>query len=343
MTKSDYKYIVFNGSIDLYHYVFYDFLNCPNIYYDESFFEKRIAAFFRHLHWSKKINNISNLPLKSLWIDCLLNKYEKKLFLTKEDKIIFLIIGCNYMLEKYGFSNCIKRKFPNAKIVYFFCDLVEKDINKQLFLKDFRRTADLIYSFDIGDAKKYLLKFQNLVYSDVTPLFHDIKIKYDISFVGRAKDRLQDIINTYKELTNEGLRCFFYITGSSKKHSTYLDGIIYGDEISYLDYLKIELQSKCILEIVQKNSLGNTLRVNEAVCFDKILISNNKFLLKNSLYDRNNMFVFDDLKTDKFHIKEMIKNRNIVTYNQEVKSLLNPFAFLKRIENDLINYSSHED
>lgn len=324
------KYIIFNGTHDLYHFAFYEVLKMQNIYYDESFFENRFLNFLRKIHWSNKINSIINLPGKTLWIKLRLKKYQKLLNINKSDNIIFIILGCNYLMEKIGFSACVKHFFPNSKIVYFFCDLVSKDKNKQKFLKEYRETADLIYSFDIYEAEKYGLKFHNLVYSDLFSLFPKQLCEYDISFIGQAKDRLDDIINAYESLSKKGLRCYFYVTGVSKEKQLYNDKIIYGNPIDYVEYLKIISKSKCLLELLQQEGTGNTIRVNEAIAFNKLLISNNKNLIKNSLYNSAYMKVFEDLNI--FDV-DFIKKSSCISYKNKEKML--PSFFIKEVEDVL--------
>lgn len=332
MSDLNYKYIVFNGTHDYYYYSFYEILTNEYCYFDDDFYDRRnFLSFLRRIHWSSKIQKVINLPLKSFWIILLLKKYKKVLNLKYEDKIIFLMIGANYSLEENGFSKLVRKFFCNAKIIYFFCDLIDKDKYRKLFIENFRDRADIIYSFDNEDAKKYNLKFHNSVYSNIKFLFSNLKNEYDVCFVGQAKDRLEEIIQSYRILTKKGLNCYFYVTGVDSDKQILNDRIIYGKPIDYEVYLEIVARSKCILELMQKGGHGNTLRVNEAITFDKLLLSNNKDLVSNSLYDERYMHVFNELNS----LDVSFINIKDVIYTNKEKLL--PSEMFKIIEQDLMD------
>ena len=83
---------------------------------------------------------------------------------------------------------------------------------------------------------------------------------------------------------------------------------------------------------MQKGGTGNTIRVCEARAFEKKLLSNNKYLINNKLYDDKNMKVFDSLD-DLLEIKSFIYNSDRQYADNEK---MYPKAFLEEIESRLI-------
>lgn len=330
-----YNYIVIgnwkkNGLLDYYNYAFSEANELNNSILDNYYFPKlKINQLIYRFHFSPKINNILGLPFKYLWVKKRINRYLK--VFKSESNICFILLSDSLKYEKYGISKIIKEKYPNSKIIYFFSDLVSKDKNKEEFLTNYRYIADLIYSFDYDDAKKHNLKFHNVPFSDLSGLFDNVEQKYDVSFVGQAKDRLEEIISAYKALKKQNLKLCFYIIGVPKEKQVFADEINYCDFIPYKEYLNIEAESKCILEIIQKGSKGNTLRVYEAISLNKLLISNNIMLKQNPCYDSKYMRVYDNL--DEIDVKAFIDSNKDVHY--ENKKELYPSAFFKHIEKDL--------
>ena len=331
----NYKFVIIGdcpiGSLkEYYNYVFNEVKELDYAFFDNCFSPRNlILKLFYKVHISQKINNIINLPFKELWykkrINRLLNLFKS------EDKICFVLFSSCLEYENAGFSKIIRQTFPNSKIVYFFHDLVKNNKLRQEFVQKNRNIADLIYTYDYGDSQKYNLKFHNVPYSAISFFSNNIQLKYDISFVGRVKDRLDVIISAYNELKKQGLNCGFFITGVPKEKQILNNEIHYCNFMKYVDYLKIAAESKCILELIQNSGTGNTLRVNEAIILNKLLISNNKWLKNNPIYDSENMKIIDNFK--EIDIKAFIENFNKVSYKNKEQIL--PSTFFKQIEKDL--------
>lgn len=327
-----------NGLYDYYNYAYKQVSELNNSIYDNYYFPKSfIAKILYRIHNSKIINKIIDLPFKEFWIKKRVNKYST--IFSSNSNICFFLFSDFIKYEKFGFSKIIRENYPNSKIVYFFQDLIEKDKNKEDFLCKYSNVADLIYSFDYDDAKKYNLKFHNIPYSDLTGLFTGVNIKYDVSFVGQAKDRLEEIISAYKALKKQNLKLGFFIIGVPKEKQVLANEIKYCDFIPYKDYLKIVAESKCMLEIMQKGGTGNTIRVSEAISLDKLLISNNQMLLQNSFYDSKYMRVYENL--EELDVKTFIESNNKVHY--ENKEKIYPSAFFKQIEKDIDELESKKN
>ena len=331
----NYKFVIIGdcpiGSLkEYYNYAFNEVKELDYAFFDNCFSPNNsILKLFYKIHISQRINNIINLPFKELWYKKRINRLLK--IFKSEDKICFILFSSCLEYENAGFSKIIREKFPNSKIVYFFHDLVRKNILRKELAENNHGIADLIYTYDFGDSQKYNLKFHNVPYSEISFFSNNIQPKYDVSFVGRVKDRLDVIISAYNELKNQGLSCGFFITGVPKEKQILKDEIHYCNLMKYEEYLKIAAKSKCLLEIIQNSGTGNTLRVNEAIILNKLLITNNKWLKNNPIYDSENMKITDNFKD--INVKAFIDSHKIVCYKNK-KELL-PSAFFKQIEKDL--------
>lgn len=188
-------------------------------------------------------------------------------------KIIIFDYGWQPEITTY-----IKKYNSNCKIHLFFFNVIENSRHKSMLKDD---NIDKYWTFDLNDAQKYNINFNSPMYTKRIANFlcESIEIKTDIVFVGKAKNREQLIKDIEKQCINQGLATEFKIIKTEK------------DYIKYMDYLKLVMKSKCILDITNKNQRGLTLRFMEALFLSKKLITNNIDIVNYSFYNPNNIFV----------------------------------------------------
>ena len=109
-------------------------------------------------------------------------------------------------------------------------------------------------------------------------------------------DKLRDIAS-----------CTFYINGVAKENAT-REGVIYNHPLSYADVVELVQQNDIIVEIINGIQTGNTLRLKEAVCYNKCLLSNNKNIISSPYYNPAYMQMFDSV--DEININIFSKNVN---------------------------------
>ena len=267
--------------------------------------------------------------MKKNWVYAYLKYIEKKVntLAEKEDKVCFVFFRTWFLagLLKYGFATLLKHQYPNCKIVFYIQDQVSVSGIPIELLKD---NSDLVIYYDKKDALKYDGLYYNVPYSAIDEFkVPSNKISSDVYFVGYAKDRYWDIIEAYEKLSSEGLICDFNIMGVPKENRLYEDDINYENVLSYEENLKKAGKARCILEIIQKGSQGNTLRTYEAIMLDKILLSNNQDLKESDLYDARYMQIYTDIREVDIDKIQMQKN---VQYRD--KDRLYPEKFLDFIE-----------
>ncbi|MEZ8067805.1 lipopolysaccharide biosynthesis protein [Vibrio sp. FF145] len=247
---------------------------------------------------------------EKLEIDVLSSDYEKHhIFLSKwlVKLISFLFFySKKHYHEAYGAIIRRKIKTLNGFDVIFTTDSLRdiKSISKVSGRKIilFRNITDgslnhllddfEIYTFDEGDAKKYNFKH---AYSPMPQLKIIDEIAkssdYDVSFVGVDKGRKEKVQKIEEALGD--FKCNFIVFDKKPSYS-------------YVEYLTVMLNTKCVLEIVLDGQTSDTMRVKEALYARKKVITNNTRLYNHPLYSKDNFLIFDSLNELANHIEEFI-------------------------------------
>lgn len=337
MEKLNYNYIVL-GSTDEYYKISYSDLNkvsnCK--YLSEPFTEKtvlnKILRVIHKIHMSSKVNKIIQLPFKSMWNSILVDDYFKN---GKKYCFVFFSAGPFTDHIPYGLVDELKGKFPDSKYVVFYQDLIRH--KRKVSIMDFQQFCDEIYSFDYKDSADYKINYYPLVYSKLN--LGDLEnFTSDIYFCGALKNRWEDIYKAYSYFYENGCVCDFIIVTKDKtiiKKYKNLPGLVFVDSFSYEQNLIHAMQTKNILELMQKNGTGYTIRACEAVALKKRLISNNKFLERASFYSADQFISFDNVENvDIKQIREPFHMCSEKRYVDEMNDL-SPLAFVRRIDRDL--------
>lgn len=179
------------------------------------------------------------------------------------------------LLEIYGpgLFTYLKKLDKDGIYICYLGDVV----NSFTFnIRDINKKFDKVFSCDRKDAKKNNMLFLQQPYSLIKPEKKDIK--YDVFFVGSAKNRLDKIILAYELLKKKGFKCIFYITDVEEDKKIYTQEIHYNQYLKYEEVLSFLFQSKCILEILQGDADSTTARYSEAMVYKKYLLTDSKFL-----------------------------------------------------------------
>ena len=207
----------------------------------------------------------------------LLNDWQKDI--DKTD--IFIMFDSHYMREV---AKYIKRINPNSKIYFYFWNLIDE--HNQHFLNE--SIIDEFWTFDKEDARKYSIHYNPQFYA------RNIKIEnkpnvVDTFFLGREKDRKEIVSTIDSKLQNRNINSRIYLIPNQ---STLFSYDTYLDKIS---------QSKSILDIVNPNQSGLTLRVMESLFFKKKLITNNLFISEYDFYNSQNIFILGKDREEDLH------------------------------------------
>lgn len=258
-----------------------------------------LPAPLRHLrkaHFANPANHKFWLPLKCLW--------DKTNTLRLEDldpkKRNYIIFQTGIKFSAHYIER-LKRE-RNACIVLYMPDNIRTmkiAQNKDEFLRYCRHYhVDQVYSFDKKDCEEFGAEFFDF-YSMLPDKVPQKKLedgKPRILYVGgcRSKSRLDTLHALYNKLKDQA-HCTFYLYGVKPEDAIHR-GIIYNHLLSYAEVVQLVQQHDIIVEIMNGTQAGNTLRLKEAVCYNKCLLTNNSIVKSSPYYHSNYMQIFENVE-----------------------------------------------
>lgn len=288
----------------------------------------KFASLLIKIHFSYKLNKIVNLPFKYIWIKKVMEAIDIEK--TDNQNIIFIIYDRSFLSNNISFLKCLRKKYINCKLVYMFTNIVNiSGASDNNFVSKLSEYYDIVYAFDPEDAKKYNFKYSPLLYS-LNP--QEVEEKEQVFYVGRAKDRYSMLIETYEKIKELNIDRNFYIFGVPEKEQKYVEDIKYNKYISYDDCLKKIQQSNCLIDIIQSNSCGFTIKTCEAVYYDKLLITTNENVKQAPFYDERYILVINSAEDI---TKEFFENAKSVKYSDEGKAYFSIEKYLNVLYEDL--------
>ncbi len=250
----------------------------------------------------------------------------KKLF--HYQLIIFLDSGF-----KVNYPSVIK-EFTQAKMILFFWNhLTQKYLN---LLEASRKIGliDSYYSFDPIEAKKYELYHNSTFYTPCVQLPSQLP-DYDLFFGGndQGRGKLADAI--LDKCANLDVSILLYIINGEKgyKNEGYLP---------YPKFLEFLVKSNGILEIMQENQTGLTLRTMESIFYKKKLVTTNKAIKHYLFYHPDNIFILGEDSID--DLSQFLKRDYYPIEYEKIKLFesKNWFERFSSVENELLNIEYHD-
>lgn len=320
-----FNFVVLATNINLYKYMYKEMLDLKDVkvYWDRSellellpIWKKQLAKIHIHMH----------LPMKKIWYFLAV----KRIRFSVNKPICF--IWHNHFREEIdnGTVDYIRRIFPNSRHVYFFTDPWAIDDKTVEFLK---KKMDIIAIFDKGLADKFgILYFPN-VYPKPHAVESETEIEYDICFVGQDKGRIDELSAIAQLCEEHDIKTAFYIGKYQGQHKS---GIQYiQNKMAYVDVVELIKHSRCLLELKVEPDNSCSLRVQEAIVFNKKLITNN-----NNVYnmpcckDSKWILCYDKLEEIDW---EFIKKNEKVEYNYQGE--FSAERWFQRIEEELDTFN----
>lgn len=253
------------------------------------------------LHWSEKINKIVNLPLKHLWFSTM---YGKPFANDKPNCYVFL--AGKYAKNNKQFLEYIKKRDTRNKTIVYYLDLISKKYTQDI--QEIIDNSDLVVSYEPSEAEQYNIQhIEEDYYSTPDAAIKATSFTCDVFFLGYAKGRQEELIYIAKHFSRNGISCRFLLVGVPELEQILCEGICYSEPIPYKCYLKEIQKSKCLLELIQKDSTANTLRYNEAIAYNRKLITNQPNIKSKHAYDARYISTFENAEDiDINFIKEPI-------------------------------------
>lgn len=276
-----------------------------------------LLRFLQRAHNSGRIRKYVNLPCKKMWYPYYFNTFDNN------RKLCFIF---TFHMD-LDYLQYLKSVYRDSIFVVLNRDLICTD--KQWYNEYINSgLIDYWISYDKGDAEKYHMYYYPQMQSKIDIPSSKIN-RFDVFFVGRAKNRLKKLVEVYDFLTASGLSCFFYIVGA-ENNSPKRSGIVYSRRtMSYKKMLIYNLQAKCLLDINQKNAKGYTSRFMEAVLYNKKLLTDNLNIKNDRFYCENYIHCFNEIKDISI---DFVNSDIVVNYNyQDEFSPKNFIYFLDRL------------
>lgn len=248
--------------------------------------------------------------------------------LNSEDCVKIIFYDRSRASYDFEFLKYLRKEIPGVKIGYLFSDIVDKSGAKIFdIVEKLNQHYDKVFSFDKNDAQKYGFDYSYLIYD--RDIKTNLEIQSDVFLAAKAKDRLIDLLNVYDMCAKEQLRMDFTINEISEKDVHLVeDRNVHANTIlSYQAVVEKILKTKCIIDVMQKGSVGITLNIVEAVCFNKKAISNNAELINEPFYDSSRILILDQ-NTEK--IKTFL-DAPMKPYSKEDKHLFSGTYLFERL------------
>lgn len=167
-----------------------------------------------------------------------------------------------------------------------------------------------VFSFDFSDCEKFKFKPMNQYIPNVSVVneFTSVRDECDFFFLGLDKGRKSTLDSLKFKLETLKFKTDFRVKYSPKGMLEKVDKWIKRNDkykmLSYRDNLYLAARSSCIVELVQEGQSGITLRALESIFLGKKLLTNNKDILKSSLFKKNNIMYFEN--SDSISNEELI-------------------------------------
>lgn len=219
-----------------------------------------------------------------------------------------ILFECVYPIEIVKY---IRKRNPNCRLYYWCWNTIDKipncrgyslskEIKKLAAMQDYYRVK--VASFDIYDCNKYALTYNNQLGVKL-PVVNYENNKYDVFFCGFDKNRINLLRQLGKEFEEKDIKmkCFLLPQNHTRYSEEDYAKYITKEELNYADMISMEIQSKCILDIVQCGQRGITWRPLEALFYKRKLITNYKNIKEYDFYRKENIFILgeDDISTVK--------------------------------------------
>lgn len=322
-----YNFVIFAANMDLYRYTYHEAEKFENVrfYSGTNGLLTKLEKAFHSVHVSRRINAKIQLPFKSCWYALML----RRISFAKARSVCY-IWSTHFMKDiENGVVEYIRKKQPDSKHIFFFTD--EKFVRQDLaYLQD---KMDSLAVFDPGVAEQYKIGFVPNVYpSDKEYIMSNFEVEdeYDICFIGNDRGRESKLREIAIYCKKAKLKTAFYMKKSGLPAYTDEETEIHYIEqnMPYEKVLDIVKKSRCVLELIVETNRTCSLRVQEAVIYNKKILTDNLSVNKMPCCeDGKNVSFFE--KAEDIDVN-FLKDNKKVNYNyHEEYSLEN---WLKKIE-----------
>ncbi|MBJ6746079.1 hypothetical protein JEQ21_06365 [Streptococcus sp. 121] len=250
--------------------------------------QKSIIYTLMRVHYSYKIYQRIKLPFKGMW-----KKFLSLNQINFDINTRYKILFTNNSLFMTELTNLLKLK--KQYHVDFYLYLVDSMGKRDTYKVQSYIDSDIfteIISFDEKDSKQYGFKYFPHPIPYVKP--RKSAIQQDIYFLGVAKGRSKHLIELSNFFKSNGVTQKLLVASSNGKEKLELkQHDLYSENITYRENIQNVSESNVVLEVVQENQYGPTLRYYESVIYNKKLLTNNTNIRTFPFYNEKYMKIFN--------------------------------------------------
>ena len=237
---------------------------------------------------------------------CLWKGYSLNRMLDKsEEQIIFFTDYSFKGRYDADYINYIRRrqKCKTVMLLYNKIGLLYgkngNEVLDNLYDKELYLPFDKIYTYDLDESEKFNIEYFE-AYSKIPDIQKDSEKESDCFYFGAVTrawkgTRIEIIEDLYTTLTQKGVKCDFHVVNKVKDLKV-MSEIQADGEKSYLEILRMNMETNCIVDIVSDGKYGMTLRVLEAIVYNKKLLTNNPNVKRHPFYNAKYMQVFSNVQ-----------------------------------------------
>lgn len=244
------------------------------------------------------------------------------------DKVLFF--GVENQKDLIMLSSLIVAKSKSLWVWNSVFAITRGVVGSETYSKTLLKAGVVGYTFDSGDAQRYGLQLTRQVYARVNQSEESCTIEQDLFFIGCDKKRIDMIYGLMLLLDGQHINYRIEIVPDShKKYDDKHKPLLINSSKSYTYTIRQIRQSRAVLDILQPNQSGSTLRPLEALFLGKKLVTNNLSVVNEPYYDSRYIFVIgvDDMeKLGDFIKKEQPPYSNDIIETYEINTWINQFV-----------------
>jgi hypothetical protein len=229
------------------------------------------------------------------------SEYVERLKVIEENDSVLL-----FGIENLSELRMVRRLIKARKVTLFLWNpLLNRnriERHRRVYVEALKEMAFLC-TFDPDDAARFGLQLVPQVYRDVTSFQQEeVTTDVDVYFVGQDKGRLAELVRLERLLQEAGLTTHFHIIRDNRaSYSSEELPHLSTKGLSYEDNIEMIRHSRCLLELLQNNQSGLTMRSLEAAFFGKKLITDNMRMVESELYDPARVFLIGRDNLERLH------------------------------------------
>ena len=236
------------------------------------------------------------LPLlpKTVWYNPAVKQFPAEYLFVRD-----AIITREYLLW-------LRKLFPKAQINFSYENMVGK---ARHLMPDQIPDGVRAWTYDPYDSERYGIRLKTVIPYYLSYVKKKKAPRFDLLFVGRDKNRGDELKKLEAFLRSKGLRTRFLITadGRFSRRKPYYHAPVPYDKIT--DWVA---ESRALLNVGMKNQKGVTMRDIESYFNQVRLVTTNRNIADTELYDEKNTFFLEEENWEE--LAEFLKQDFVVSH-----------------------------